>query len=73
MAVLARHGVAGSLNNSWDSFMDSGGTVAWAGARIKADPTGLTLKKLVEELRGAVLLEEDNKGERGKGEEGEEG
>jgi hypothetical protein len=71
MAVLARHGVAGSLKNSWDSGMDSGGTVAWAGARIKADPTGLTLKKLVEALRGTV--EEDNEGERGEGEEGEGG
>ena len=67
MAVLARHGVAGSLKNSWDSGLDSGGTVAWAGARIKADPTGLTLKKLVEALRGTV--EEDNEGERCEGED----
>lgn len=69
MAVLEKHGVAGSLNNSWDSGTDSDGTVAWAGVKIKADPTGLTLKKLVEALHSTI--KEDDEGE-GEGEEGEE-
>jgi hypothetical protein len=54
MALLTKHGIAGSLRNSWDSGVDCDGTVAWAGVKIKPDPTGLTLKKIIEALRGAV-------------------
>lgn len=54
LSVLSKHGVAGSLKNSWESGADSDGTVAWVGVKLKADPTGLTLKKIVEELRSAA-------------------
>lgn len=55
IAVLAKYGVAGSLKKSWDGEEGSAGGsgAAWVGVKIKADPTGLTVKKLVEELRGA--------------------
>jgi len=50
MAVLEKHGVAGSLKTSWET----GETTAWAGVKVKPDPSGLASKKVVEELRGAI-------------------
>jgi hypothetical protein len=49
MAVLEKHGIAGSLRTSWSADADA--SAAWAGVKIKADPTGTILKKVVEELR----------------------
>eukprot|EP00966_Prymnesium_polylepis_P133987 3097301-Prymnesium_polylepis.1 len=54
LAVLEKHGIAGSLKNSWDSGETPSGSLAWVGVKIKADPTGLALKKLVEALQAAV-------------------
>jgi hypothetical protein len=48
MAVLEKHGLAGSLQTSWS--VDAGASAAWAGVKLKADPTGLALKKLLDEL-----------------------
>lgn len=49
LAVLEKHGIAGSLRTSWSADADA--SAAWAGVKIKADPTGTILKKVVEELR----------------------
>ena len=50
LAVLEKHGLAGSMKSSWAS---GDGTQAWAGVKIKEDPTGLTAKKLLVELQSA--------------------
>lgn len=51
MAILEKHGLAGSLQTSWSR--DAADSAAWAGVKLKADPSGLALKKLVEELRSS--------------------
>ena len=60
IAVLEKHGLQGSLKTSWvageieeDEEDEEGGSPAWVGVKVQADPTGLKLKKLAEELRGA--------------------
>ena len=79
MAMLEKHGLAGSLKTSWrdevgsatdvaegkpqddddnvdddnDDDDDNASLPAWAGVKIKADPSGLSTKKLIEELRSA--------------------
>ena len=67
MTVLEKHGIADSLMTSWS--VDAGTSAAWAGVKMKADPSGLHLKKVVEELR-ACEIEAD--GEEADGEEAEE-
>jgi hypothetical protein len=52
MAVLEKHGLAGSLKTSGES--PDASSPAWCGVKVKADPTGLTMKKLVEELRSTA-------------------
>ena len=52
LAVLEKHGLAGSLKKSWDDGESSEASPAWIGVKIKSDPTGLTVKKVLEELRG---------------------
>ena len=51
LGVLEKHGISGSLKSSWAS--DASSNAAWAGVKIKADPSGLALKKLLAELRSA--------------------
>ena len=65
MAVLQKHGLADSLKRGSDE------SSAWVGVKIKADPTGLAIKKMLEELRSAC---EKNDGgeEEEEEEEGEE-
>ena len=62
IAVLEKHGIAGSLKTSWSD--DAQASAAWAGVKIKADPTGMAIKKLVEELR-ACKSEADYKDDEG--------
>ena len=56
LAVLEKHGLAGSLKNSWDSGERPD---AWSGVKIQADPTGLALKQLLDELRGSCKKDVD--------------
>ena len=51
MEALEKHGLAGSLKTSWEADGDT--TAAWAGVKVKVDPSGLALKKVVDELREA--------------------
>jgi hypothetical protein len=53
LAVLENHGVAGSLKTSWTSGETSDAHRPWVGVKIKPDPTGLNLKKMLAELRSA--------------------
>jgi len=56
IAVLEKHGLQGSLKTSWvagEIEEDEEDEPAWVGVKVQADPTGLKLKKLAEELCGA--------------------
>lgn len=54
MDVLSKHGLAGSLKTSWESGESSDASApAWAAVKLKADPTGMALKKVLQELKSA--------------------